>query len=148
MMKHILFICHGNICRSPIAEYVFKDMTQGKELLIESMAVSAEELGNPIYPPAAAVLRRRGIPFGNHRARRITKADYDRFDLILMMEEYNRSRLMQIIGSDPEGKVCRLMDLTDTPCDIEDPWFSGNFDRVFDQIQEGCQALLKRIEEE
>ncbi len=142
-MTKILFLCHGNICRSPMAEFVFRDMA-GEEVYCESKAVSAEEIGNPIYPAAARMLRQKGVPFGNHRARQITRADYDAFDCIVVMEEYNLPRLFRIIGSDPAGKVHRLLDFTDTPGDIEDPWYSGNFERVYEQIREGCAALLKR----
>lgn len=145
-MIKILFICHGNICRSPMAEFVCKDMAKGYDIHIESKAVTGEEIGNPLYPAAADVLRRNGIPFGVHRARQITSADYDAFDYIVVMEEYNIPRLMRIIGSDDEQKVYRLLDFTDTPGDIEDPWYSGRFDAVFDQIKAGCAALLETMQ--
>lgn len=143
-MKKVLFLCHGNICRSPMAEFVFRDLA-GDRVYCESKAVSAEEIGNGIYPPAAAMLRQKGVPFGNHRARQITRADYDAFDYIVVMEEYNLPRLFRIIGSDPEGKVSRLLDFTATPGDIEDPWYSGRFEQVYEQIREGCEALLAHI---
>ncbi len=145
-MINILFLCHGNICRSPMAEYICKQLSGERDLHIESMAVTGEELGNPIYPAAADTLRRRGVPFGNHRARKITRADYDRFDYLLVMEEYNLPRLMRIIGQDDGQKVHRLLDFTDTPGDIEDPWYSRRFDRVFDQIKAGCEGLLADID--
>ncbi len=144
-MKKVLFLCHGNICRSPIAEYVFKNITKGTDLYCESKAVSAEELGNSIYPPAAAVLRAHGVPFGPHRARQIERKDYNAFDHIIVMESYNVPRLMRIIGSDPENKVSRLLDFTAAPGDIEDPWYSGNFEKVYLQIEEGCKALFEKI---
>lgn len=145
-MVRILFLCHGNICRSPMAEYIMKDLTKNRnDLYVESKAVSSEEIGNPIYPRAAATLKKQGVPFGNHRARRITRDDYNNFDYIIVMEQYNLPRLFNIIGDDTENKVSRLLDFTDTPGDIEDPWYSGNFDKVFFQITEGCKALLKRI---
>ncbi len=147
-MVKILFLCHGNICRSPMAEYVCKSMAAGQEVYIESKAVSAEELGNDIYPPAAAVLRQKGVPFGRHRARQMAPADYNAFDYILIMENYNMHRLLRIIGSDPQHKVHRLLDFTDTPGDIEDPWYSGNFERVYNQICEGCTALLAHLKKE
>ncbi|MBQ2946108.1 MAG: low molecular weight phosphotyrosine protein phosphatase [Clostridia bacterium] len=147
-MKKVLFLCHGNICRSPIAEYVFKNISKGREIYCESKAVSSEELGNPIYPPAAAVLRAHGVPFGNHRARKTEKSDYDVFDYIIVMENYNIPRLMRIIGEDPKGKVRRLLDFTNKPGDIEDPWYSGNFEKVYLQIEEGCAALLKVLDSE
>ncbi len=144
-MKKVLFLCHGNICRSPMAEYIFKDLTQGEDLYAESKAVSREEIGNSIYPKAADTLRRHGVPFGDHRARQITVEDYDAFGYIIVMEEYNLPRLMRVIGSDPDGKVHRLLDFTDTPGDIEDPWYSGRFEAVFEQIHRGCKALLTHI---
>ncbi len=144
-MVNILFLCHGNICRSPMAEFVMQDMVNNESIHVESKAVSREEIGNPLYPRAADTLRRHGIPFGGHRARQIEKADYDRFDYIIVMETYNLPRLMRIIGEDPRQKVHRLLDFTDTPRDIEDPWYSGNFDTVFAQIQAGCRALLDHI---
>lgn len=144
-MVKVLFLCHGNICRSPMAEYVFKEMAKGYPVHIESKAVSAEEIGNPIYPAAARMLRQKGVPFGDHRARQITKADYDTFDYILVMEQYNLPRLTRIIGEDRAGKVHRLLDFTDTPGDIEDPWYSGAFEKVFDEIQAGCAGLLEHM---
>ncbi|MBE6758349.1 MAG: low molecular weight phosphotyrosine protein phosphatase [Ruminococcaceae bacterium] len=146
-MANVLFLCHGNICRSPMAEFVFRRMA-GERVHCESKAVSAEEIGNDMYPAAAAMLRQKGVPFGRHRARQITKADYDAFDYIVVMEEYNLPRLFRIIGSDPAGKVHRLLDFTDTPDDIEDPWYSGNFEKVYEQIERGCAALLQKITKE
>lgn len=146
-MTKILFICHGNICRSPMAEYVMKNMVQGREdIFVESKAVSTEEIGNPIYPPAARTLNKHNIPFGNHKARQIKKDDYDNFDYIIVMEEYNLPRLFRIIGSDTENKVYKLLDFTSTPGDIEDPWYSGNFEKVFGQITLGCKGLLNKID--
>ena len=146
-MKKILFLCHGNICRSPIAEFVFKNMTKDLPIHVESMAVSREEIGNGIYPPAAAVLKAHSVPFSDHRARQITRRDYEEFDYVIVMENYNIPRLMRIIGEDNENKVCRLLDFTDNPKDIEDPWYSGNFEKVFNEISYGCKALLKHLQE-
>ena len=147
-MTKILFLCHGNICRSPIAEFVFKDLVKGREdeFYVESKAVSSEEIGNPIYPPARAILIEKKIPFTDHRARKMTKEDYDNFDYVIVMEEYNLPRLNRIIGQDTQNKVYRLLDFTDKPGDIEDPWYSGNFEKVFNQIRYGCKCLLEQIE--
>ena len=144
-MKKVLFLCHGNICRSPMAEFVFKDMTKEYDIHIESMAVSSEEIGNPIYPPASAALRAHGIAHAGHRARKITRADYEAFDYVIVMEEYNMPRLLRIIGEDDAKKVCRLLDFTDHPGDIDDPWYNGNFERTFSEIKEGCEALLEHM---
>lgn len=144
-MKRILFLCHGNICRSPMAEFVFKFLTQGENLYAESKAVSCEELGNPMYHKAAETLRRHQIPFEGHRARQIMADDYDEFDYIVVMEKYNLPRLMRIIGEDRDRKIHRLLDFTNTPGDIEDPWYSGRFDAVFEQIYDGCVALREHI---
>ncbi len=146
-MTKILFICHGNICRSPMAEYVMKNLTQGREdIYVESKAVSTEEIGNPIYPPAARTLKKHNIPFGNHMARQIKKEDYNSFDYLVVMEDYNLPRLFRILGDDPDKKVYKLLDFTDTPGDIEDPWYTGNFEKVYEQITLGCKGILERIE--
>ena len=126
-MINVLFICHGNICRSPMAEFMFKDMVNKKgfegDFYIESAAVSSE----------------------GKRARKMTKADYDKFDYILAMEEYNIDRIMRIIGSDPENKVHLLLDYTDRKGDIADPWYTGNFDITYDDILEGLEGFLKAV---
>ena len=144
-MIKIMFVCHGNICRSPIAQFVMKDISSSYDIYIESAAVSREEIGNPIYPPAKRILKEKGVPFDDHRARQLTREDYDRFDYIVIMEQYNLPRLLHIIGSDDQLKVSRLLDFTDIPGDIEDPWYTGNFDRVFEQIKYGCEALLTHL---
>ena len=145
-MTKILFLCHGNICRSPMAEYVMKDLVKNRDdIYVESKAVSTEEIGNSIYPQAAATLKKHNIPFGNHRARQIKKEDYNEFDYIIVMEEYNLPRLFRIIGADPENKVYKLLDFTNIPGDIEDPWYSGNFEKVFKQITLGCKCLFEKI---
>ena len=149
-MIKIMFLCHGNICRSPIAEFVFKDISKdfSDKLLVDSKAVSSEEIGNPIYPPAKRILEKKNVPFTDHRASKFTLADYENYDYVIIMEEYNRSRLMQIIGSDKDNKVYKLLDFTETPGDIEDPWYSGRFESVFEQIKYGCTGLLKHIMKE
>lgn len=145
-MTNVLFLCHGNICCSPMAEYIMKDLTKNRnDVYVESKAVSSEEIGNSIYPKAAATLRKHNIPFGNHRARKTEKKDYDKFDYIIVMEEYNLSLLFGILGEDPQKKVHKLLDFTAVSGDIEDPWYSGNFEKVFEQITEGCKGLLEKI---
>lgn len=144
-MKKVLFLCHGNICRSPMAEFIFKDMTERCDISIESMAVSDEEMGKPIYPRASETLRRHGVAHTDHRSRRVTRTDYDVFDYVIVMEEYNTKILLDIIGKDDGNKVRRLLDFTDHPGDIEDPWYSGNFEKVYSQIKEGCGALLEHM---
>ena len=144
-MTKVMFLCHGNICRSPMAEFVFKNMTKGEDIYIESKAVSREEIGNDIYPPAKRKMKEKGIPFSPHSARQVTREDYENFDYIIVMESYNLPRLMRIIGEDNKKKVSRLLDFTDTPGDISDPWYSGDFETAFREITRGCQALLKTI---
>lgn len=142
-MIRILFLCHGNICRSPMAEMIFNELAKNDrdKITADSMAVSAEEIGHPVYPEARDVLRAHGIPVSPHRAKQITREDYEAYDAVILMEEYNRGRLNRIIGADDQQKVHLLMDFTDHPGDIEDPWYSGNFDRVFEQITEGCRGV-------
>lgn len=144
-MTKIIFLCHGNICRSPIAEFVMKDIAKGYDIYIESAAVSREEIGNPIYPPVKRILAQKGIPFDDHRARQITRADYEEFDFVIVMEQYNIPWLLRIIGNDDMHKVSRLLDFTDNPKDIEDPWYSGNFEKVYSEIKLGCESLLEKI---
>ena len=144
-MIKIMFLCHGNICRSPMAEFICKEMAKGLDVHIESKAVSREEIGNPIHPDAAATLKKHNIPMTPHKARQITREDYEEFDYIIVMEQYNMPRLMRIIGEDDQNKVCRLLDFTSHPKDIEDPWYSGNFEKVYEEITEGCRALLQKI---
>ena len=130
-----------------MAEFIFKDISKDYKykLVIQSKAVSNEEIGNSVYPKAQAKLREKGIPFDDHRASRITKEDYEDFDYIIVMEQYNLPRLYNIIGSDYKNKVYRLLDFTDKTGDIEDPWYSGNFEKVFNQIKAGCNGLLNHL---
>ena len=148
-MINVLFICHGNICRSPMGEFILKDMVAKRGIAdnfyIESAATSTEEIGNPVYPPARNKLREHGIDPTGKTARQITKADYKRFDYIFCADSYNIKNALRIFGGDPENKVCRLLDLTDRPRDIADPWYTGNFDVTWDDIVEGCEAFLDKI---
>lgn len=148
-MIKILFVCHGNICRSPMAEFVMKKLVReaglDKEFEIASAATSREELGNPVYPPARRKLAEHGISCSGKTARQMTAADYSRYDYIPIMDRNNRRNIMRIIGSDPEGKVRLLMDYTGHPRDVADPWYTGDFETTWQDIAEGCAALLACI---
>lgn len=146
-MVKVLFVCHGNICRSPMAEFVMKALVKARglegEYYIESAAVSAEETGNPIYPPAKRCLRQHGVLFDEgKRARQVTRADYDRFDRIICMDASNLRWLRYIIPSDPERKVHLLMSYTGSGRDVADPWYTGDFETAFQDILTGCSAML------
>ena len=151
-MTKILFICHGNICRSPMAECIFKklaaDAGRGDEFLVASAATSDEEIfrgvGNPVYPPARRVLLRNGFDPGGKRARQMTKADYDAFDLLVLMDGNNRRNALRLLGGDPDNKLRMLGDYG-AGHDVADPWYSGDFDTAFDEILRGCRGLLKSL---
>ncbi|MCD7884269.1 MAG: low molecular weight phosphotyrosine protein phosphatase [Lachnospiraceae bacterium] len=148
-MIKILFVCWGNICRSPMSEFIMKDLVEKRHLsgqfLIESAAHTSEEIGNPVYPPAARELARHGIRCAGKRARRITKADYDKFNWILGMEQLNIGYMLRCFGGDPEHKVRRLLDFSDHPRDIADPWYTGEFGLTYTEIVEGCESLLSYL---
>ena len=143
----ILFICHGNICRSPMAEFIMKDLVRRAGLEeryeIASAATSAEELGNPVYPPARRELAAHGISCKGKTARQITRRDYADYDHLIAMEQYNLRNIRRIIPEDPEGKITLLRAHAGSGEDIEDPWYTGNFSKVYQQIERGCQALLE-----
>ena len=148
-MIKILFVCLGNICRSPMAEYVFKDLINKKgfkdEFFVDSAATSSEEIGNGIHYGTKSKLDSVGIPYDNHKSRKITKEDYDKFDLIIGMEERNIINIKRIIGKDINQKVFRLLDFSSNPRDIADPWYTGNFDLTYNDIVEGCNYLFNYI---
>ena len=150
-MKKILFICHGNICRSPMAEFVMKDLVRKAGLEdqfhIESAAVSYEEVGNPVYPPALRKLKEHGVPVENRGAWTLTERVYERFDFILGMDQSNLRRLHRICNGDPEEKISLLMDHTDRPGDVADPWYTGDFEATWRDVLEGCRGLLKELTE-
>ncbi len=142
-MIKILFICHGNICRSPAAEMVMR--TLAPDCAVDSAATTTEELGNGIYPPMRRVLERRGIPLVPHRARQTTAADYGRYDYIIGMDEENRRDLLRIYHGDPEGKVSLLMAWAGEPREVSDPWYTRDFDQALEDIELGCRALAARL---
>ena len=154
-MKKIMFVCHGNICRSPMAEFVMKSLVEkasvSGEVYIESAATSREEIGNGIYPPAEHVLSLHGIDSTGHRAKQFTVNDYNSFDMVVVMEDYNRRNLLRLIGCDCKGKVWKLLDfVAEEPAsgegtDISDPWYHGNFDKTYNEIVAGCKGLMKYL---
>lgn len=148
-MTRILFVCLGNICRSPMAEFIFKDLAakagRGAEFEAASAGTSSEELGNPVYPPARRMLARHGIDCTGKTARPLTRADYDRYDLLIGMESRHLSAMRRICGGDPAGKMHRLLDYTARPADIADPWYTGDFDAAWNDIESGCRALLGQL---
>ena len=145
-MIKILFVCHGNICRSPMAEFVMKDLVAkaGREddFYIESAATSTEEIGNPVYPPARRKLAEHGIGCAGKTARQLTRSDYHRFDMIVGMDGWNLRNMRRICGDDPEGKISLLMDFTKRPGDVADPWYTGDFEATWRDVLEGCQGIL------
>ncbi len=143
----ILLICHGNICRSTMAEFVLKDMAQknGLDWEIASAATSREELGNDIHPGTKAKLREVGIPFESRQARQITQKDYEYYDYLIGMDGRNMINLRRFYDGDPDHKCSLLLDYSDRPRDIADPWYTGNFDATYEDILEGCQALIARL---
>jgi len=152
-MKRILFICLGNICRSPMAAAVLRHLLRERGLAdafeIDSAAVSEEEWGNPIYPPAARTLRSHGIPYDRERtARPMKAADYGRYDLIIGMDEGNLRAIRRISGGDPEGKIRLLMDYAGEHRPVADPWYTRDFETAFKDILAGCQALAAELEKQ
>ncbi len=148
-MIKILFICHGNICRSPMAEFVMKELVKARGLeddfFITSAATSTEEIGNPVYPPVRRLLEKRGINCSQKRATQVKKSDYENYDYLVCMDSNNLRNLARIIGTDNSGKVSRLLDFTDSPHDVADPWYTGNFDITERDVNTGCKALLEHI---
>ncbi len=147
-MIRILFVCHGNICRSPMAEFVMKKLVKDAGLQdrfeIASAATSREEIGNPVYPPARSELARHGISCKGHAARQMTRADYDYYDYLVAMEPYNIRNMLRICD-DPDGKMRLLMSFAGSDEPIDDPWYTGRFAEVYDQIETGCRAMLEAL---
>ena len=145
-MIKILFVCHGNICRSPMAEFIMKKLVNeagiADKFEIASAATSSEELGNPVYPPARRKLAEHGIGCAGKTARRITAADYTKYDLLIGMDNANMRNMSRAFGGDSEGKLKMLMDYTSRPGEVSDPWYTGDFERAYRDIDEGCRGLL------
>ncbi len=148
----ILMVCHGNICRSPMAEFVIKDMIEkeylGNRFYVASAATSTEEIGNPVHPGTRRKLKEYGISTDGKHAVQLSRKDYDKYDYLIGMEQRNVTNMLRILGGDPEGKVRRLLDFSPDPRDIADPWYTGDFDRTYDDVYEGCKALLTYILEQ
>ena len=148
-MKRILFVCHGNICRSPMAEFIMKWLVAEAGLdahfQIASAATSTEEIGNPVYPPARRKLAEHGISCAGKTARQLTRSDYRNYDLLIGMDEWNLRNMQRICGGDPEGKICLLMDFTSHPHAVADPWYTDDFETTWRDCLEGCQALLNHL---
>ena len=144
-MISVLFVCHGNICRSPMAEFVMKELVRraGLEdkIRVASAATSTEEIGNPVYPPAREKLRQHGISCQGKQAVQLRRADYDRYDYLIGMDRWNLRNMLRIVGRDPEGKLRPLL----PDREVADPWYTGDFDATWNDVLEGCQALLDEL---
>ena len=152
-MIKIMFVCHGNICRSPMAEFIFKDMVNKRglhnEFFVSSSATSTEEIwgdiGNPVYPPAKKELAKHGLSCEGKRAVQLRKSDYEKYDFFIGMDSANVRNMIRIFGDDPENKISKLMDHTSRGGDVTDPWYSRRFDIAYRDIYDGCEALLKSL---
>lgn len=151
-MTKILFVCHGNICRSPMAEFVMKDLVRkagrAEEFSIASAATSTEEIGNPVYPPARRMLASHGIDCAGKTARQLRKADYAQYDYLIGMDQANFRNMQRMCGGDPDGKIHLLLDFTDRPGQVADPWYTGDFQAAWDDVLEGCEGLLRYIDQQ
>ena len=150
-MIKVLFICHGNICRSPMAEYVMKDMIKKANLsdqfYIASAATSTEEIGNPVHQGTRVKLAQAGIACEGHHARQMTRADYDRYDYLIGMDEWNIRNIKRITGGDPEGKIFKMMSFSGSSRDVADPWYTGDFDETYRDVEEGSEGFLNYLRE-
>ena len=148
-MLKILFVCHGNICRSPMAEFIMKDMVNKKGMAdmfeISSAATSTEEIGNPVYPPAQAKLKEHNISCVGKTARQMTTADYGYYDYIIAMDRFNLRNMKKFIGNDNDKNVSLLMDYTSRPGDVADPWYTGDFETTWRDIYDGCRGFLNEV---
>lgn len=148
-MHRIVFICHGNICRSPMAEFVLKDMVKKRgvadDFFIESRATSTEEIGNGVHHGTTRKLAQYGISTAGKTAIQLRKSDYEKYDYFICMDSWNVRNTMRIIGSDKDGKVTKLLSFAGEGGDIADPWYTGNFDDTYDDVLRGCEGLLRSL---
>jgi len=148
-MTKLLFVCHGNICRSPMAEFVMKDLVKKAGLAdafrIDSAATSTEEIGNPVYPPARRKLSEHGISCAGKTARQLRREDYEQYDLLIGMDRANLRNMQRICGGDPQGKLRLLLDFTARPGDVADPWYTGDFEATWQDVLEGCRGVLAQV---
>ncbi len=152
-MKKIMFVCHGNICRSPMAEFILKDMVRKcgreNEFVIASCATSTEEIwngiGNTVYPGAKRELAKHGINCDGKRARQIRKSDYSEYDYLICMDDNNVRNSIRFLGGDPDGKIYKMMDFTSRPGNVSDPWYTDDFETAYNDICDGCKCLLERL---
>ena len=147
-MKKIMFVCHGNICRSPMAEFVFIDMVRTRgltDLFAASAATSTEEIGNDVHRGTKAILTKYNIPFHRREATQLTRWDYGKYDLFVGMDSANIRNMHRIFGADPDGKIVKLLDFTSHPGDVADPWYTGNFEATYRDVTEGCEALIEYL---
>lgn len=151
-MLKILFVCHGNICRSPMAEFVFKDLVAksdyAPEFFISSAATSTEEIGNPVHRGTRNKLAQFHISTAGKYAVQMKKSDYEKYDYLIGMDDWNIKNINRIIGQDPENKVHKLLDFTDNPRAIADPWYTGDFDKTYEDVKEGCEAFLEYLKQQ
>jgi protein-tyrosine phosphatase len=151
-MIRILFVCLGNICRSPMAEFVMRDLVEkaglSEQIAVASAATSNEETGRPIYPPARRKLAEHGIDASGKTARQLRPEDYRQYDRLIGMDQANLRGMRRICGGDPDGKLCLLLDFTDRPGEVADPWYTGDFDATWRDVEQGCRGLLRRLRQE
>ena len=148
-MIKVMFVCHGNICRSPMAEFVFLDMIKKRglesEITASSCATSTEEIGNDVHYGTKRILDKYGIAYHRREATQLTRSDYGKYDLFVGMDSANIRNMLRIFGSDPDGKVVKLLDLTDRGGDVADPWYTGNFEATYRDVTDGCAALIDKL---
>lgn len=148
-MIKVLFVCHGNICRSTMAQFVLQDMVnkqnRSEDFYINSAGTSREEIGNPPHRGTVHVLKEHGVPVGTHFAVQLTKADYDKYDYLIGMDTYNIRNILRITGGDPQKKVHRLLDFAGEDRDIDDPWYTNKFEKTYQDVVKGCEGLIKSI---